>query len=211
MHNGDIDRLNWRRRMVVGLLALGMAAAPAACTTSEAKSGDSAAPSAAAAKYFGPDSFGKLTITMTEQEALGTGELQTSPVSTVLGKNVYSFVGGPKPDPKQMAADAKTEKAVEKADAGTDQSAAGSAKAAKAYADSAQRIVERLEAYLDAGGASFRGGALHSIAAPKGAATEAGIKRGSTLAELKAAYDGKGLKSSSKTAYELPVGSSRIA
>ena len=37
------------------------------------------------------------------------------------------------------------------------------------------------------------------------AATEAGIKRGSTVAELKAAYEGKGLKNSSKTAYELPV------
>lgn len=210
MDNGDIDRFSWRRRVVVGLLALGVAAAPAACTTAEAKNGaapaaGSVAPSEAAAKHFGPDSFGQLTITMTEKDALATGELQTSPVATVLGKNVYSFVGGPKPDPKQMAADDKTEKAVEKADAGTDQSAAGSAKAAKAYADSAQRMVERLEAYLGAGGASFRGGALHSIAAPKGAATEAGIKRGSTLAELKAAYAGKGLESSSKTAYELPV------
>jgi len=210
MDNGDIDRFIWRRRVVVGLLALGVAAAPAACTTADATSGDapavgSVSPSAAAVTYFGPDSFGKLTITMTEKDALATGELQTSPVSTVLGKNVYSFVGGPKPDPKQMAADDKTEEVVKKADAGTDQSAAGSAEAAKAYADSAQRIVERLEAYLGAGGASFRDGALESIAAPKGAATEAGIKRGSTLAELKAAYDGTGLKSSSKTAYELPV------
>ncbi|RSM54622.1 hypothetical protein DMB66_37400 [Actinoplanes sp. ATCC 53533] len=210
MYNGDIDRFIWRRRVVVGLLALGVAAAPAGCTTAATKSGDApvagaASPSTVPAKHFGPASFGKLTITMTEKDALATGELQTSPVSTVLGKNVYSFVGGPKPDPKQMAADDKTEKAVEKADAGTDQSAAGSAKAAEAYADSAQRIVERLESYLDAGGASFRGGALHSIAAPKDAATEAGIKRGSTLAELKAACAGKGLKSSSKTAYELPV------
>jgi hypothetical protein len=69
----------------------------------------------------------------------------------------------------------------------------------------AQRIVERLEAYLDAGGASFRDGKLSSIAAPKGAVTQAGIKRGSPVAELKAAYAGKGLKSTSKTAYELPV------
>jgi hypothetical protein len=210
MHNGDIDRISFVRRVVVGALALSVAGSLAACktTATEEKAGDApaaAASAAPAAKYFGPDSFGKLTITMTEQEALATGELQTEPVSTVLGKNVYSFVGGPKPDPKQMAADEKTEKAVEKAEKSTDTSAAGSAKAARAYADSAQRIVERLEAYLGAGGASFKGGKLVSIAAPKGAATQAGVKRGSTVAELKAAYDGKGLKNSSKTAYELPV------
>ena len=156
-------------------------------------------------KYFGPASFGKLSVAMTEKEALATGELQTEPVSTVLGRNVYSFVDGPQPDPQQMAADEKIEKAVEKAGKSTDTSAAGSAEAAKAYADSAQRIVERLEAYLDAGGASFQGGKLISIAAPEDAVTEAGVGRGSTVAELKAAYDGKGLKSTSKTAYELPV------
>jgi hypothetical protein len=211
MHNGDIDRSTWRRRVVGGLLALAVAGSSAACGTSTSDgdtAADPAAPAAAsapAAKFFGPASFGKLSITMTEKEALATGELQTEPVATVLGKNVYSFVGGPKPDPKRMAADEKIEKAVEKADEGTDTSAAGSAKAAKAYADSAQRIAERLEEYLDAGGAAFRDGALSSIAAPEDAATEAGIKRGSSLAELKAAYADKGLKSTSKTAYELPV------
>jgi hypothetical protein len=211
MHNGDIHRFIWRRRVVAGALALSVAGSLAACKTatgSTEQTGDApaaAASSAPAAKYFGPDSFGKLTITMTEEEALASGELQTEPVSTVLGKNVYSFVGGPEPDPKQMAEDEKIEKAVEKAEKSTDNSAAGSAKAAEAYADSAQRLVERLEAYLGAGGASFRKGKLVSIAAPKGAATEAGIKRGSSVTELKAAYDGKGLKSSSKTAYELPV------
>src|SRR5690349_685916 len=111
MHNGDIDRFGWRRRVVAGALAFGVAGASAACTTA-AESGGAASPagasSAAAAKYFGPDSFGKLTVTMTEKEALASGELQTAPVSTVLGKNVYSFVGGPKPDPKRMALDAKT-------------------------------------------------------------------------------------------------------
>ena len=211
MHNGDLHRFTWRRRVVVGLLTLSVAGLTAACKTSTADGtasvagAGSAASSAPAVKYFGPDSFGKLTITMSEKDALATGELQTEPVSTVLGKNVYSFVGGPKPDPKRMAADEKLEKAVEKADAGTDTSAAGSAKAAKAYADSTQRIVERLEAYLGAGGASFRDGKLSSIAAPKDAVTQAGIKRGSSVAALKAAYAGKGLKSTSKTAYELPV------
>ena len=109
MDNGDIDRFTWRRRVVVGLIALGVAAAPAACTSADAKIGDAptAASSTPVAKYFGPDSFGKLSIAMTEKDALATGELQTSPVSTVLGENVYSFVGGPAPDPKQMAADAR--------------------------------------------------------------------------------------------------------
>jgi len=211
MHNGDLHRFNLRRRVLVGAFALAVAGSLAACTpTDDAGERTGDAPAAAggstpAAKYFGPDSFGTLAVTMTEEEALATGELQTEPVSTVLGKNVYSFVGGPEPDPKQMAADEKTEKAVEKAEKSTDTSAAGSAKAAKAYADSAQRIVERLEAYLGAGGAAFIGGKLVSIAAPEGAATEAGIKRGSSVAELKAAYEGAGLKASSKTAYELPV------
>lgn len=207
MHNGDIDRFRWRRRVVAGALALGVAGASGACTTAAEGGGASpaGASSAAAANYFGPDSFGKLTVTMTEKEALASGELQTAPVSTVLGKHVYSFVGGPKPNPKRMALDAQTEKAVKQADESTDKSATGSAKAAKAYAESALRIAERLEAYLDAGGASFRDGALVSIAAPKDAVTDAGVKRGSTRAELTAAYAGKGLKSSSKTSYELPV------
>ena len=209
MHNGDTHRFSLRRHLIAGALTLTVAGSLAACKTADeptARTGDAPATSSApAAKYFGPDSFGKLTVSMTEEEALATGELQTEPVATVLGKNVYSFVGGPEPDPKRMAADAKVEKAVEKAEKSTDTSAAGSAKAAKAYAESAQRMVERLEAYLGAGGASFSKGKLVSIAAPKGAATEAGIKRGSSVAELKAAYEGKGLKSSSKTAYELPV------
>jgi hypothetical protein len=209
MTNGDIDQTTWRRRVVAGALALAVAGMSAACktTTTDETPGAKTAPasSAPAARFFGPDSFGKLSITMTEKDALATGELQTEPVSTVLGENVYSFVGGPEPDPKRMAADEKLEKAVAKADEGTDTSAAGSAKAARAYADSAQRIVERLEEYLDAGGASFRDGKLTSIAAPKAAATEAGIKRGSTSAELKAAYGSAGLKTSSKSSYELPV------
>jgi hypothetical protein len=127
--------------------------------------------------------------------------LQTAPVATVLGKHVYSFVGGPKPDPKRMAADAK----IEKADQGSDKSAQGYANDAKAYADSAQRIADRLVAYLTAGGAEFVKGKVDSIAAPKGATTAEGIKRGSTVAELTAAYGSQGLKKSSKATYELSV------
>ena len=209
MYNGDIDRSIWRRRLFAGALALTVAGSLAACKTAstEERTGDApvaAASSAPAPASFGPASFGKLTLTMSEKEALATGDLQTEPVATVLGKNVYSFVGGPKPDPKQMAKDEKLEKAVEEAEKSTDTSAAGSAKAAQAYADSTQRLVERLEAYLGAGGAAFRGGKLDSIAAPEDAATEAGIKRGSSLGEVKAAYGSK-LKASGKNAFEVPV------
>ncbi|GAA3348329.1 hypothetical protein GCM10020358_66410 [Amorphoplanes nipponensis] len=212
MQNGDTVRIAHRRRLLAGAVALLLAGLATACQTTPAPGRTTAADGPAAAvpeqspaRFFGPDSFGKLSITMTEREALATGELQTEPVSTVLGKTVYSFVGGPKPDPARMAADEKLEQAVAKADAGTDTSAAGSAKAAKAYADSAQRMVERLEAFLGAGGASFRDGKLDAIAAPAGAVTAAGVKRGSSLAALKAAYAGQGLTSSSKTAYQLPV------
>jgi hypothetical protein len=208
MHNGDIDRNRKRRRLLVGVLALTVAGSLAACTTTEHHDANITAgtdTSQPVVNYFGPDHYGKLTIGMTEKEALATGELQSSPVSTVLGKNVYSFVDGPKPDPKRMAADAKLEQAVKKADANTSTSAADSAKGAKTYADSTQRIVDRLVAYLSAGGATFQKGALTDIAAPKDAATEAGIKRGSTLTELKAAYASRGLKGTSKSVYELPV------
>lgn len=207
MHNGD---KTITRRLVAGALALAVGGTLAACRTADTADNatgpaPAAAPSAAAADHFGPDRYGKIMLGMSEQEALATGDLQTEPVATVLGKNVYSFVGGPRPNPKQMAADEKTEEAVEKADKSTDTSAAGSAKAAEAYAQSAQRIVDRLEAYLGYGGVAFKGGKMVSIAAPEDAVTEAGIKRGSTVAELTAAYDGRGLKKSSKTAYELPV------
>jgi hypothetical protein len=212
MTNGDIHRDNRLHRTVVSALALTVAGVLAACTPpAESSAGSpaaasSTAPSTAAVRHFGPDGYGRLTLAMSEKDALAGGELQTAPVSTVLGKNVYSFVGGPKPDQKRMAADEKIEKRVAKADSDkSDKSAAEYADDAQAYADSATRIADRLEAYLSAGGAAFRNGTLDSIAAPLGVTTEAGIKRGSTLTELKSAYAGQGLKSSSPTAYELPV------
>lgn len=164
-------------------------------------SSGSAAP---AVKHFGPAGWGKLTPGMSEQEALASGDLQAAPISTVLGENVYSYVGGPKPDPKRMAADAAIEKRVAAADKlPKNASAAESAKAAQAYADSAQRIADRLIAYLNAGGAAFKNGAMISLAPPKEATTESGIKRGSTLAEVKAAYPA--LKNTSKNVYQMPV------
>lgn len=209
MINGDRYR-----NSKVGVLALAVVTALGACTTAAepAQPGGAAiepappASSAPAVKYFGPDGYGKVTIATTEKEALASGELQAAPVATVLGTNVYSFTGGPKPDPKRMAADVKLEAAVAKAEKDkSDKSAREFADEAQLFADSARRSLDRLVAYLSAGGAQFKGGKLQSIAAPKAAATEAGIKRGSTLAELKAAYGAQGLKSTSKTVYAVPA------
>jgi hypothetical protein len=70
-------------------------------------------------------------------------------VSTVLGRNVYSFVDGPKPDPSRMAADEKIEKAVQKAEAGgPDKSAKEYADDAKAYADGKGLKSDSKTAYL---------------------------------------------------------------
>ncbi|BCY12218.1 hypothetical protein [Actinoplanes sp. L3-i22] len=189
----------------LGITALALVLALTACK----KEAETAAPGtskAPAVNYFGPDRYGKLTLGMTEPAALATGDLQTAPVATVLGKNVYSYPDGPKPDPKRMAADEKIEKDVAKADSGGfGDSAEGSAKAAKAYADSTQRLTDRLIAYLTNGGATFQDGKLTSIAAPAGAVTDAGVKRGSTEAEVLTAYQSKGLKSEGKSAFSVPV------
>src|SRR5690242_5500352 len=88
------------RRALVGLLAVAAAGLlVGGCTSDDAGTQGAGV----AAKHFGPGGYGKLTVGMPEKDALATGELQTSPVSTVLNRNVYSFVGGPKPDPSRMA------------------------------------------------------------------------------------------------------------
>lgn len=207
---GDNDPKGLRRRLLIGALTLASVSALTACTTAEQKNSAATAPGTPAANHFGLTGYGKLTITMTEAEALATGDLQKAPVSTVLDRNVYSFVDGPKPDASRMAADEKLEKQVEEASKDTESSnsAAGHAQNAEIYATSAGRMVERLEAFMTAGGASFTDGKIDTIAAPKDAVTEAGIKRGSTLAELKAAYEAKGLKSTVEAVYALPVAES---
>ncbi len=210
MHNGEQHASIRPRRTRRAALALVATAALTACTpdagTSDAgtpAAGPGVAPTTAAARHFGPDRYGAITITMTESQVLATGELQSAPVSTVLGKKVHTFVGGPTPDPSRMAADEQIEKDV--AEAEKPDSRFGAAEGAQAYAASAQRIADRLEAYLGAGGAQFIDGALVSLAAPQQATTPAGIRRGSTVAELTAAYGAKGLAKRSETSYELPV------
>jgi hypothetical protein len=206
MVNGDDLRI--RRWVAAGLTALVVVGGAAACTSSTEDVRPTAAATSAqpAPKYFGPAGWGKLAPGISEHDALAGGELQTAPISTVLGKNVYSYVGGPKPDPKRMAADAAIEKRVAAADKlPKDASAAELAKATQAYADSTQRIADRFLAYLEAGGATFQKGVMVSLAPPKEATTSEGIKRGSPLAEVKAAYQTQGLKNTSKDVYQMPV------
>jgi hypothetical protein len=222
-----------RRGLLIGVLAA--TAALAGCSTGPQ---DAPAPGASSAavtmQHFGPDGYGKLRITMTRSEALATGDLITSPVSTVGAGDDYSFVGGPAPDPSRMAADEKLEKDVEKAAKAADaarakadeyrrthgRSAEESAKSARLSADSAaaaaksiemmaastERSGERLTAFLSAGGVSFSGDRMTTIAAPPKATTAEGISRGSSLEQVKAAYDGKGLKSTSEGRYEVAAG-----
>lgn len=195
---GDIDRKGSRRRLLAGAFALAAATALTACTPAAQQD------SPPAPRHFGPTGYGKLTITMTEAEARGTGDLQDAPVSTVLGWHVYSFVNGPKPDSTRMAADEELEKKLETADREAS-SIAERAQVLELRATSMRRMSDRLTAFMTAGGASFTGGRIDSIAAPEGAVTEAGIKRGSTVAELKAAYQAKGLEATSEAMYALPV------
>ena len=206
MDNGEILRWTVRRRFAVGLFAVALAGTLAGCGPDEEVVAETPASKAPAALAFGSGGYGKLTLNITEKAAVATGDLQPDPVSTVLYRTVYSFTGGPAPDASRMAADEKIEKAVEKAEKlPADASAAEHADAAEAYAESADRMEERLVAYYSAGGATFSNGKLISIAAPEGITTDAGVKRGSTVAELQAAYQDKGLKKDTDQLYVMPV------
>ncbi|MDR7276231.1 hypothetical protein [Catenuloplanes atrovinosus] len=212
MFNGDTSVS--RRRMMLGVLsfaAAGVLATACAATSTEPSASGSGSPAPQPVATgdplpFGPEGFGHLTVGMKEEDALATGDLQAAPISTVLNRNVYSFVGGPEPDPSRMAADEELEDAVAKADDPAAESAKDSADAAKLYADSTKRTLERMVAFLEAGGASFRHGYLDTIAAPKDAATAEGIKRGSSRAELETAYENRGLAKGSDGNYKMPAG-----
>lgn len=196
-------------------------------------SGDGGAAAAAdGPKRFGFDGFGKLKPGMSKDQAVATGELGPSPVSVVTGCEDYSFAGGPLPDPIEIAKDAELEKSYQDARAKADalnkaaDERPGRNAGAKQYAESAQRLADsakaiaevakisgqqadrsasRIERSNAAGGVSFGGGVLRLLSAPPGINTPEGIGRESTVDQLLAAYQPKGLKLESDGRYEMAV------
>jgi hypothetical protein len=184
-----------------------------------------------AAKVFGPQGFGKLSLGMTTEAALATGELAPAPTSQLDGCADYSFAGGPAPDPARMAAEAEAEKKAAEAkrvsaevNAKADEPLPANA-GAKEYAESAARFADganaiaasaeaaeavtakrdaRTVAFGASGGASFGKSGLVSLAAPVGVKTAEGIGRESTMDELKAAYGTRGLAEENGS-FTLPV------
>lgn len=216
-----------RAVLVTGLTALAVLSGCAG----EAAGPPATVASTRPADEFGPAGFGKLTLAMTEQQARATGDLGPSPVSVASGCRDYSFADGPAPDPARMAKDADLEKRYQAAEKAADAageradrplrrnaSAQEYAESARRSADSAQaiskaltlsaetsrRAAERTAAFTRAGGASFAKGKLRVLMAPAKARTAAGISRGSTAEQIRAAYAAQGLTSSSSDRLEVP-------
>ncbi|GAA3987281.1 hypothetical protein GCM10022247_01990 [Allokutzneria multivorans] len=175
----------------------------------------------AEATAFGPDRFGKLKIGMTKDEAIATGALGPGPVAVVTGCEDYSFVGGPLPEPARMALEAAAEKSYDAAKKENDdirvkldEHRAKGGKSAEDYAVSADLFAKSAEALKkmsvasaessarssfrirrsnEFGGVSFGGGKLRLISAPPFAKTEEGVGRGTSVADLKKAYEGRGM------------------
>ncbi len=195
---------------------------------SAGSSPEAAAP--AAPEVFGPAGYRGLTPGMAEDAALAGGKLASAPTSTLDGCTDFSYTGGPAPDPVRMKAESDVEakakdlnKKADELQASPDSkprgSAADSAKAAEkdaadarlyadaamASADLAGKREERDKAFAAAGGASFGKDGLRELSAPPDAKTAEKIGAGSTLADLKAAYDAKGMKLGENGRFQVPV------
>jgi hypothetical protein len=203
---------------------MAVVASAVACSTASSSS-DAAGTAPQAPEVFGAAGYRGLTPGQAKEAALSGGTLAPAPVSTLAGCTAYSYVGGPVPDAARMAKeeamDAKYKDLNAKADEAEANSkkpghgsAQESAEAARKISDATQAIVERLDMRIAwsklfgaTGGASFGKDGLQELAAPPGAKTAEGIGAGSTLDELKKAYDAKGLKPGKGDIfqYELPV------
>jgi len=166
------------------------------------------------------------------ETALATGELAPAPTSHLDGCTDYSFTGGPAPDPARVAGEDAAEKTA--ADAGraadeknalADANSPGPNAGAKEYADSAALLADAANAIATSaqasvdvaakreardiafgasGGASFGKSGLVSLSAPAGVKTPEGIGRESTVDQLKAAYDSRGVVAS-KDIFEVAI------
>ncbi|GAA4548501.1 hypothetical protein [Amycolatopsis samaneae] len=189
------------------------------------------APSAAPApEAFGPAGYRGLVPGMAKEAALASGKLAPAPTSTLDGCTDFSYTGGPAPDPARMAAeDAAEKKAKELRQKSEDSAGAGQVRqgaSAREYADSAAKLAgsaklaadaalasadvagkreARDKAFAAAGGASFGKDGLRELGAPQDAKTAEGIGAGSSLEELKKAYEPRGLKLGENKRYQLPI------
>ncbi|HET6289613.1 MAG TPA: hypothetical protein VFG15_23070 [Amycolatopsis sp.] len=216
----------WTGRRLPGVvLAAAVVIGGVACSPASPEEGASAAP-----ESFGPAGYRGLTPGMAKDAALASGKLATAPTSTLDGCADFSYAGGPAPDPARMKAEADAEAKAKdlnkKADelqadpepkpgASAEESAKAAEKSAKdtrlfadaaqASADLAGKREERDKAFVAAGGASFGKNGLRELAAPSDAKTAEGIGAGSSLVELKTAYDAKGVKVGDNGRFQVPV------
>ncbi|ONI85395.1 hypothetical protein ALI144C_12910 [Actinosynnema sp. ALI-1.44] len=159
---------------------------------------------------------------MSKDAALATGKLATAPTSNLDGCADFSYVGGPAPDAARMAAEDDAQRKARELNAKADEldkdttrrkSAQEHADAAQVYADAAgasatlaEKREARDKAFAAAGGASFGKDGLRELGAPAEAKTAEGIGAGSTVEELKKAYESRGLKLSEHTGrYQVEI------
>ncbi|MEV6907155.1 hypothetical protein [Amycolatopsis sp. NPDC051071] len=223
-------RFSGRRTGVVFTAAAVLIGGVACSSSPDSPAGSPAADKSAAPEVFGPSGYRGLTLGMAKDAALAGGKLASAPTSTLDGCTDFSYTGGPAPDPARLKAEADVEakakdlnKKADELQASPDSkpggSASESAKAAekdaadaKLYADAAMASAdlagkreERDKAFAAAGGASFGKDGLRELAAPSDAKTAEKIGAGSSLAELKTAYDAKGMKTGENGRFQVPV------
>ncbi|MFK0247315.1 hypothetical protein ACIQUM_21695 [Amycolatopsis azurea] len=221
------------RRTGVALTAAAVLIGGVACSSSPGSAGSPGAADAgkpAAPETFGPAGYRGLTPGMAKDAALAGGKLASAPTSTLDGCTDFSYTGGPAPDPARMKAEADVEAKAKdlnkqadeleadpepKPGASAEESAKSAEKSAKdaqlfadaalASADLAGKREERDKAFVAAGGASFGKDGLRELAAPSEAKTAEGVGAGSSLAELKTAYDAKGMKAGGNGRFQVPL------
>ncbi|MEV6212392.1 hypothetical protein [Kitasatospora sp. NPDC051914] len=203
------------RLLCAALVAAAVAVGGTACTGSDEGAGKGSA--SARAEVFGPKGYRGLGPGTTKDAALGSGALQSAPMSALTGCTVFAYHDGPAPDPAVIAAEkaatTRTKEAGDKADkakADADAKRAGAGASAQEYAEDAKRsaevaqlladsttaiadetklLVAREKAFEAVGGAKFgTTGQLKQLVAPPKARTAEGLGTGSTEDDLKKAH-----------------------